>query len=54
MNCSIDPNFDFNSDTPPNKDPDSFSPTFRSYHKILLYKASHFYKSIDIPFSEKA
>ena len=34
----IDINFDFRSDTPPGKDPDSFSPTLRSYHKLLWSK----------------
>lgn len=34
----IDPNFDFRSDTPPNKDPDAFSPTLKSYHKFLWSK----------------
>ena len=31
----IDINFNFYSDTPKGKDPDSYSPTLRSYHKIL-------------------
>ncbi len=31
----IDINFNFYSDTPKSKDPDSYSPTLRSYHKIL-------------------
>ena len=31
----IDINFNFYSDTPKGKDPDSHSPTLRSYHKIL-------------------
>lgn len=34
----IDVNFDFRSDTPPGKDPDSHSPTLRMYHKILWSK----------------
>lgn len=38
MPSSIDTNFDFRSDTAPGKDPDSFSPTLRSYHKILWSK----------------
>jgi hypothetical protein len=35
---SIDISFDFRSDTPSGKDPDSFSPTLRKYHKILWSK----------------
>ena len=31
----IDINFNFYSDTPKGKDPDSYSPTLRSYHRIL-------------------
>jgi hypothetical protein len=31
----IDIDFNFKSDTPPGKDPDSFSPTLRKYHKFL-------------------
>ncbi len=38
MANSIDINFDFRSDTPSGKDPDSFSPTLRKYHKILWSK----------------
>jgi hypothetical protein len=34
----IDTNFDFRSDTPPGRDPDSFSPTLRKYHKLLWSK----------------
>ena len=34
----IDINFNFYSDTPKGKDPDSYSPTLRSYHKILWSK----------------
>jgi hypothetical protein len=34
----IDIAFDFRSDTPPGKDPDSLSPTLRKYHKILWSK----------------
>lgn len=34
----IDIAFDFRSDTPPGKDPDSHSPTLRRYHKILWSK----------------
>jgi len=35
----IDINFNFYSDTPQGKDPDSYSPTLRNYHKILWNKA---------------
>ena len=35
---NIDINFDFRSDTPLGKDPDSFSPRLRSYHKLLWSK----------------
>ena len=38
MSTQLDINFDFYSDTPPNKDPDSYSPTLRSYHKLLWSK----------------
>lgn len=34
----IDTSFDFRSDTPPGKDPDSASRTLRSYHKLLWSK----------------
>lgn len=34
----IDINFDFRTDTPPGKDPDAYSPTLRSYHKLLWTK----------------
>ena len=36
---SIDTNFNFYSDTPKGKDPDSFSPTLRKYHKLLWSKS---------------
>lgn len=38
MPNSIDISFDFRTDTPSGKDPDSFSPTLRKYHKILWSK----------------
>ena len=38
MSSNIDINFDFYSDTPPKRDPDSLSPTLRKYHKILWSK----------------
>ena len=34
----IDITFDFRSDTPPGKDPDTFSPTLRTYHQLLWNK----------------
>lgn len=34
----IDIEFDFRTDTPAGKDPDSFSPKLRSYHKLLWSK----------------
>ena len=34
----IDTSFDFRSDTPPGKDPDSHSPTLRRYHRLLWSK----------------
>lgn len=34
----IDITFDFRSDTPSGRDPDTFSPTLRRYHKILWSK----------------
>lgn len=38
MSSYIDIKFDFRDDTPPGKDPDSYSPTLRSYHKHLWSK----------------
>ncbi len=38
MRNTIDITFDFRSDTPAGKDPDSFSPTLRKYHKALWSK----------------
>jgi hypothetical protein len=38
MNAYIDISFDFRSDTPPGKDPDSYSSTLRSYHRRLWSK----------------
>ncbi len=38
MSSKININFNFGSDTPPNQDPDSHSPTLRKYHKILWSK----------------
>jgi len=34
----IDIEFDFRTDTPPDKDPDAFSPTLLRYHKLLWSK----------------
>lgn len=36
--CSIDVTFDFRSDTPPGRDPDTFSPALRTYHQRLWSK----------------
>lgn len=36
---SIDTTFDFRTDRPGNKDPDSWSPTLRTYHRLLWSKA---------------
>ena len=38
MNNRIDVTFDFRSDTPPGKDPDTRSKTLRRYHKFLWSK----------------
>jgi len=38
MSINFNINFDFYSDTPQKKDPDSHSPTLRKYHKILWSK----------------
>lgn len=38
MSIEIDINFDFRSDTPPDKDPDSYSKTLKAYHKQLWTK----------------
>nr|WP_235835703.1 MULTISPECIES: hypothetical protein [Arthrobacter] len=38
MTSGVDTSFDFNSDTPAGKDPDSFSPTLRRYHQLLWSK----------------
>lgn len=38
MSDAIDINFDFRSDTPPGRDPDTFSPTLRNYHRALWSK----------------
>ena len=38
MRRHIDIAFDFRSDTPPGKDPDTFSPTLRRYHRLLWSK----------------
>ena len=39
MSNLIDAGFDFYSDTPRGKDPDSYSPTLRRYHRILWSKS---------------
>ncbi len=38
METEIDITFDFRNDTPRGKDPDTFSPTLRRYHKLLWSK----------------
>ena len=38
MREAIDITFDFRSDTPPGRDPDTSSPTLRSYHRALWSK----------------
>jgi hypothetical protein len=38
MQSEIDTTFDFRTDTPPGKDPDTYSPTLRKYHKLLWSK----------------
>ncbi len=38
LSSNIDITFDFRSDTPPGKDPDTHSPTLRKYHKLLWSK----------------
>ena len=38
MKHFIDVGFDFRTDTPKGKDPDSYSPTLRKYHKLLWSK----------------
>lgn len=38
MPSVIDTEFDVYTDTPPGRDPDSFSPTLRRYHKLLWSK----------------
>jgi hypothetical protein len=35
---AVDITFDFRSDTPPGRDPDTFSPTLRRYHQLLWSK----------------
>ena len=38
LSTLVDITFDFRSDTPPGKDPDSYSPTLRRYHQVLWSK----------------
>lgn len=49
----IDITFDFRSDTPPGRDPDSFSPTLRAYHQFLWSKTlpsgAHFELDVATP-----
>ena len=50
---NVKPDFDFRSDTPPNKDPDSFSKTLRQYHKRcwsgMLHDGTCFDLRDDVP-----
>lgn len=48
MNNHIDLNFNFYSDTPTGRDPDSYSRTLRTYHKILWSKPLPTGKSFDL------
>jgi hypothetical protein len=48
MVSNIDINFDFRIDTPQGKDPDSYSPTLRSYHKLLWSKPLPSGKQFDL------
>jgi hypothetical protein len=50
MSNLIDINFNFFTDTPPNKDPDAHSPTLRRYHKVLWSKPlpnGHHFQLVD-------
>ena len=38
LELKIDTDFDFRDDTPIGGDPDRYSPTLRSYHKLLWSK----------------
>src|SRR6476661_2029686 len=38
QSTAIDITFDFRTDTPPGKDPDTLIPTLRRYHKLLWSK----------------
>lgn len=38
LDLPIDPKFDFRSEVPAGRDPDSWSPTLRSYHRLLWSK----------------
>lgn len=50
---SIDISFDVHTDTPAGKDPDTFSPTLRRYHKTLWSKplpnGAHFELDLTVP-----
>jgi len=39
FNAQVDGDYDFRADTPPNRDPDSYSETLRQYHKLLWSKS---------------
>jgi hypothetical protein len=50
MSGNININFDFYTDTPSKKDPDSHSPTLRKYHKMLWSKTlpnGHYFELMD-------
>ena len=38
MTAGVDTSFDYHSDTPAGKDPDSFSSTLRKHHQLLWSK----------------
>jgi len=50
MNTSFNVSFDFYSDTPNNRDPDSHSPTLKKYHQMLWSKPlpnGHMFELLD-------
>lgn len=46
---NIDTAFDFRTDTPPGRDPDSHSPTLRRYHQLLWSKPLLLHSSVASP-----
>ena len=54
MNDLIDISFDFRTDTPVGKDPDTYSPTLRRYHKALWSKPLPSGKLFDLDDSYKS